>query len=111
MSAGTRLSLRVCLRDSLAPTEDRGTYQSPYEDDVRQDHFAVSDLDWRLTYETAYGHQIRAAFPAEDGAVARLRILAAVELMGCRVLSVRTNEGVPMWEDSLSPDSVISGDK
>ncbi|MCT9010269.1 SMI1/KNR4 family protein [Streptomyces rhizosphaerihabitans] len=103
--------LRI-LRDSLGPTEDRGTYQSPYEDDVRQDHFAVSGLDWRLTYETAYGHQIRAAFPAEDGAAARLRIWAAVELMGCRVLSARTNEGVPMWEDAFSPDTQdISGDK
>ncbi|RKE23323.1 hypothetical protein [Streptomyces sp. TLI_171] len=91
------------LREALAPTEGRGSFRSPYERDVRQDRFAATDLDWRLTYETAYGHAIRASFPPEHRAVARVRLLAAVEAMGCEVQSVRSDRGEPVWPELSGP--------
>lgn len=51
--------LRI-LRAAFAPTADRGGYS---RDGRRQDHFAATDHGWRFTYETAYGRQLRIAFP------------------------------------------------
>jgi hypothetical protein len=95
--------LRI-LRNVLAPTEDRGAVQSS-SDGSRQDHFAAVRTGWRLTYETAYGHQIRVAFPPGDNDSARQLILSAVKLMGCQVLSARTVQGTPVWEPLLEPGS------
>ncbi|MER5620935.1 SMI1/KNR4 family protein [Streptosporangium sp. NPDC002544] len=86
--------LRI-LRDALAPTADRGANDDG--DDCRQDHFAATDLGWLLTYETAYGHQIRVAFPAEDEGRARVTLFDAVRRMGCQVLSTTTHRGEPVW--------------
>ncbi|MFE3453074.1 SMI1/KNR4 family protein [Nonomuraea sp. NPDC059194] len=86
--------LRI-LRDALAPTQDRGAYDDG--DDARQDHFAAVDLGWRLTYETAYGHQLRVAFPPGDDERARVTLFEAARRMGCRVLSTTTHLGEPIW--------------
>jgi SMI1-KNR4 cell-wall len=75
--------LRI-LRDTLAPTQDRGSVL--LDDGTRQDHFATAT--WRLTYETAYGHQIRVAYPPEEEQQAREALSRAVELMGCTVEAV-----------------------
>ena len=83
------------LRDALAPTADRGGYAD--EDGDRQDHFTATTLGWRLTYETAYGHQIRIAYPPDDEERVRTVILGAVERMGCRVLAITTHRGQPTW--------------
>ncbi|MEV6310056.1 SMI1/KNR4 family protein [Streptomyces sp. NPDC051840] len=85
--------LRI-LRDALTPTSDRGGYE---HEGARQDHFAVDGRDWLLTYETAYGHQLRAAFPPGESAEARRAVLAAVERMGCQVVSARTVHGTSSW--------------
>lgn len=101
--------LRV-LRDALAPTADRGSFNEAEEEDgddgmegdgARQDHFAATDLDWRLTYETAYGHQIRIAYPPGDGRRARDALFDAARRMGCEVLSTSADRGGPQpdgWE-------------
>ncbi|SDI35011.1 SMI1-KNR4 cell-wall [Sinosporangium album] len=86
--------LRI-LRDALAPTADRGS--SSDEDGDRQDHFAATDLDWLLTYETVYGHQIRVAFPPEDEEQVRVTLFDAARHMGCQVLSTTTRLGEPVW--------------
>ncbi|MGW7102393.1 SMI1/KNR4 family protein [Streptomyces sp. NPDC054838] len=83
------------LREVLSPTADRGGYA---DEDARQDHFAATKLGWNLTYETAYGHQIRVAFPSEDGDQVRTTLLAAVHRMGCDVLSTTTHRGQPVWD-------------
>lgn len=88
--------LRI-LREALAPTADRGGMVSEYEG-RRQDHFATVDGGWELTYETAYGHQIRVAFPPEDSERARLAVLGAAGLMGCAVLGLSTVHGTAVWE-------------
>lgn len=85
--------LRI-LRDSLAPTASRGGYE---RDGSRQDHFAATGRGWRLTYETAYGHQIRIAFPPEDEKQARSLLLDAVGRMGCTVTAITTDRGQPTW--------------
>ncbi|MBR7827938.1 SMI1/KNR4 family protein [Actinospica sp. MGRD01-02] len=85
--------LRI-LRNALAPTLDRRAYDNG---DVHQDHFAAPEHGWRLTYETAYGHQIRIAYPPDDEAKARAVILDAVERMGCEVLKITTHRGEPAW--------------
>ncbi|MCM2393351.1 SMI1/KNR4 family protein [Streptomyces albipurpureus] len=87
--------LRI-LRGALAPTADRGAVDDG--EDARQDHFAALALDWKLTYETAYGHQIRIAYPPADEERARLTLLAAVADMGCTVERVTTHAGAPAWE-------------
>jgi hypothetical protein len=76
-------------------TADRGSFDGGHHG--RQDHFQVVDRDWRVTYETAYGHQIRVAFPPDDEDDARAVIVDAVLAMGCRVLSARTVRGEPVW--------------
>ncbi|MFH0176926.1 SMI1/KNR4 family protein [Streptomyces cacaoi] len=86
--------LRI-LRDALAPTVDRGSWHSEH-DEMRQDHFATVDTDWHITYETGGPHQIRIAFPLEDGERVRQRLFAAVPLMGCEVLQVLTATGMPL---------------
>jgi hypothetical protein len=86
------------LRESLGPTADRGTFLG--DDGQRQDHFKAIDRDWLLTYETAYGHQIRVAFPPEDAAAARVAITAAVREVGCTILKTTTHRGEPTWLDS-----------
>lgn len=88
--------LRI-LREALAPTADRGSSE---HDGRRQDHFIVSDTGWLLTYETAYGHRIRVAFPPADSADARQAILAAVDSMGCTIRSVDTVHGTSSGDDS-----------
>ena len=62
-----------------------------------QDHFRVVDRDWDLTYETAYGHQLRVAFPPEDEDEVRAVVWAAVHAMGCRVSAALTIDGQPTW--------------
>ncbi len=86
--------LRI-LRDALAPTADRGGYDDGEGD--RQDHFSATELGWNLTYETAYGHQIRVAFPPHDADRARTILFAAVRRMGCKVLTTTTHLGQPTW--------------
>ncbi|KOV34081.1 hypothetical protein ADK60_11850 [Streptomyces sp. XY431] len=85
--------LRV-LREALSPTADRGGYG---DEDGRQDHFDATELGWRLTYETAYGHRIRIAFPPADEDQVRSTLLAAIHSMGCDVLSTTTHRGEPVW--------------
>lgn len=82
------------LRDALAPTADRGAYEY---DDGRQDHFAATEHGWQLTYETAYGHQIRLGYPPDDEQRARALMLDAVNRMGCKVLTITTRRGQPAW--------------
>ncbi|MEU5401103.1 SMI1/KNR4 family protein [Streptomyces sp. NPDC005963] len=86
--------LRI-LRAALAPTADRGAVDDG--DGMRQDHFDVPDRGWKLTYETAYGHQIRLAHPPADEERARAAVLAAVRAMGCTVERVTTHLGEPTW--------------
>lgn len=86
--------LRI-LQEALSPTSDRGGYARGAR---RQDHFAATDLGWKLTYETAYNHQIRIAFPPEDEDQVRSTLLAAVHSMGCDVLSTTTHRGQPVWD-------------
>ncbi|GAA1799336.1 hypothetical protein GCM10009682_21200 [Luedemannella flava] len=89
--------LRI-LRAALAPTADRGSFVDEDEgDDSRQDHFKAIDRDWQVTYETAYGHQIRVAFPPADAAAARSVIFAAARDMGCTVTRTTTHRGEPVW--------------
>ncbi|WP_414506829.1 SMI1/KNR4 family protein [Streptomyces sp. NEAU-L66] len=85
--------LRI-LRDALAPTADRGSYE---HDGSRQDHFIVTETGWELTYETAYGHQLRVAFPPADSAQARHAVLTAIDRMGCVVQSMNTVHGASSW--------------
>lgn len=85
------------LREALAPTADRGGFVSEY-DGLRQDHFATVEGGWEVTYETAYGHQIRVAFPPEDSERARLAVLGAARLMGCEVLGLSTVHGTVVWQ-------------
>jgi hypothetical protein len=85
--------LRI-LREAVAPTADRGCYQHAQS---RQDHFLATALGWQLTYENAYGHQIRVAFPPEDENRARRTMLDAAACMGCRVLAATSHHGVPIW--------------
>jgi len=54
-----------------------------------RDHFKAVDRDWLLTYENAYGHQIRVAFPPEDEHEARRVVMRAARAMGCTVLDTR----------------------
>ncbi|MFE3515869.1 SMI1/KNR4 family protein [Streptomyces sp. NPDC059166] len=82
------------LREALGPTSDRGGFENGGQ---RQDHFAVDRSGWLLTYETAYGHQLRVAFPPADEGRARDAVLAAVELIGCPVLSADTVHGTSSW--------------
>jgi hypothetical protein len=86
--------LRI-LREALAPTVDRHGVE--LAGGVRQDHFVATPAQWRVTYETAYGHQIRVAFPPDDDENARTAILRAVQLMGCQVVSARRIDGTPVW--------------
>ncbi|MFB4319478.1 SMI1/KNR4 family protein [Actinomadura sp. 21ATH] len=88
--------LRI-LRRSLAPTSARGGFQGATGG--RQDHFAAAGGRWTLTYETAYGHQIRVAYP--PGADERVRdaLLPAIDAMGCRVKGVLPVHGTAHWPD------------
>lgn len=86
--------LRI-LRDALAPTLDRRSVE--LNDGARQDMFVATEAQWQITYETAYGHQIRVAFPPEDDDCARIAILRAVELMRCPVISAMRIDGMPVW--------------
>ncbi|MFI7011436.1 SMI1/KNR4 family protein [Streptomyces sp. NPDC050145] len=85
--------LRI-LRSVLGPTADRGSHRHGRQ---RQDHFAVTATGWQLTYETAYGHTLRVAFPREDSERARTAVLAAVTRTGCPVLSCDTVHGTSAW--------------
>jgi len=72
------------LRDVLASTADRGSWDGGHG--LRQDHFKAVDRDWLVTYENAYGHHIRVAFPPEDDAEVRRVVIRAALAMGCTVL-------------------------
>ncbi|MGA5563611.1 SMI1/KNR4 family protein [Streptomyces platensis] len=85
--------LRI-LREALGPTADRGSYE---HQGSRQDHFVVTETGWQLTYETAYGHQLRVAFPPADSARARDAVLSALDRMGCAVQSVSPLHGTSSW--------------
>ncbi|MFE1879262.1 SMI1/KNR4 family protein [Streptomyces diastatochromogenes] len=101
--------LRI-LRDVLAPTADRGSWQD--EDGVHgQDHFATVDTDWHLTYDRSHPHQIRVSFPPEARTQARDRLFAAVRLMGCTVLEITSTTGRPLpdWDADDSDDAADSG--
>ncbi|TDC44483.1 SMI1/KNR4 family protein [Actinomadura sp. KC345] len=96
--------LRV-LRERLAPTSARGGFEGA--DGARQDHFAAEGGQWTLTYETAYGHQIRAAYPPGDDARVRDALLPAIAAMRCRVKAVLPVHGTAHWpelEERPSPD-------
>ncbi|MFI6880904.1 SMI1/KNR4 family protein [Streptomyces sp. NPDC050400] len=82
------------LRDALGPTADRGSFE---HDGARQDHFLVTRTGWHLTYETAYGHTLRVAFPPADSEAARRAVLDAVRRTGCAVLSCDTIHGTSSW--------------
>lgn len=84
------------LRDALSPTKDRGGVL--LDDGTRQDHFATET--WRVTYETAYGHQIRVSYPPEEEPAARKALRHAVNLMGCDVRSITDTSGQPQWTDA-----------
>ncbi|MYW05043.1 SMI1/KNR4 family protein [Streptomyces sp. SID3343] len=86
--------LRI-LREALTPTADRGAEVGA--DDRRRDHFAATARDWLVTYEAMYDHRIRVSFPPDDDEWVRRDILAAVDLMGCRVVSTRLANGTPVW--------------
>lgn len=79
------------LRQSLGATADRGSWKASEEDEEddedRQDHFKVIDRDWLLTYETAYGHTIRLAYPAGHESAAKEAIRAATAAMGVTIAS------------------------
>lgn len=98
MSYEQRLSI---LRERLSPTADRGAYAHK---ESRQDHFKAVEQDWLLTYETAYGHQIRVAFPPEDDDTVRAVILSAVHAMGCEVLRTTNHLGAPAWGSPATGD-------
>jgi hypothetical protein len=87
--------LRI-LREALAPTADRRSVETG--DGTRQDHFVVTEAQWKVTYETAYGHQIRVAYPPEHDDRARTEILRAVARMGCQVISAMRIDGTPVWD-------------
>lgn len=91
--------LRI-LRDALAPTSDRGDHE---HDGRRQDHFAVDRTGWLMTYETAYGHQLRVEFPRAESEEARRAVRAAAELMGCAILSADTVHGTSSWGSGSGP--------
>ncbi|GAA4234766.1 hypothetical protein GCM10022254_40420 [Actinomadura meridiana] len=86
--------LRI-LRQRLAPTSARGGFNGAGGD--RQDHFAATDDEWRLMYETAYGHQIRVAYPPGQDTRVRDALLPAIGAMGCRVMDVRQVHGTAHW--------------
>ncbi|MFI1586150.1 SMI1/KNR4 family protein [Embleya sp. NPDC020630] len=83
------------LREALAPTVDRGEWQSDGGDEW-QSHFATADTGWLLLYEAPHPHQIRIDFPPEDADAAHRRLLDAVHHMGCEVLCVTANDGTPV---------------
>ncbi|MFF3014749.1 SMI1/KNR4 family protein [Streptomyces sp. NPDC057939] len=96
--------LRLLL-ESLAPTVDRGSWRSEH-DEMGQDHFAILDADWLLTYDAARPHQIRIGFPPEDSGRARQRLLDAVHHMGCEVVEIMTAAGTPLpsWDTVTDED-------
>ncbi|MFJ3513934.1 SMI1/KNR4 family protein [Streptomyces sp. NPDC090131] len=93
------------LRAALAPTTDRGAWRSKH-DEMAQDHFATVDTDWLLTYDASRPHRIRIGFPPEDAERARVRLMAAVELMQCRLLELTTAAGttLPAWDTPTDED-------
>lgn len=81
------------LRGAFTPTADRGGYN---RNGRRQDHFAATVHGWRLTYETAYGHQLRIAFPPGDEEQARHLVLNAIEHIGCQPTTM-TGHAATSW--------------
>ncbi|MGY5127035.1 hypothetical protein [Streptomyces nigrescens] len=57
----------------------------------------VTETGWELTYETAYGHQLRVALPPADSTPARQAVLTAIDRMGCVVRSMSTVHGTSSW--------------
>ena len=75
--------LRI-LREALGPTADRGSYENGRG--RRQDHFAATEREWRLTYETAYGHGVRVWFPRGDDERVRTVLPEVIARMGCEIV-------------------------
>jgi hypothetical protein len=72
------------LVDELAPVEMRSASEND-EDERRQVHFVSEQGAWRFTYDTIYGHNLRAAVPPDDVAAMQARIRKAAAAMGCRI--------------------------
>ncbi len=81
------------VREALSSTE--ATYAGG---DGCLDHFGATEPGWRLTYEPAYSHQIRIAFPPEGEDQVRSPLLTTIHSMGCDVLSTTTHRGQPVWD-------------
>lgn len=76
-----RLQLLV---SALSPVQMRGAFGSD-EDEGRQVHFVCEDGAWKFTYDTLYGHNLRAAVPPHDVEAMQARVRKAVAAMGCRI--------------------------
>jgi len=50
-----------------------------------------------LTYGTAYGHEIRIAFPPEDVRRVRSALAAAARRMGCATVAATDTDGQRIW--------------
>lgn len=85
------------LRERLAPVQLRGGWANP--DGARQDHFAATPSLWEITYETAYGHQIRITYPPAEEERVRTELLAAVGAMGCSVESGLSLDRATEWPE------------
>ncbi|WP_432841112.1 SMI1/KNR4 family protein [Dactylosporangium sp. CA-092794] len=88
--------LRV-LKDALAPIQERGSALGDEDEDDRQDFFAAVNRDWIITYETAYAHQIRFAYPPEDDNAVRVFATAVAPTMGSRIVRTTDRRGAPIW--------------
>jgi hypothetical protein len=90
--------LRI-LKDALAPIQERGTALDDEDDDGedRQDFFAAIDRDWIITYETAYAHQIRFAYPPEDDNAVLAFATAVAPVIGSRIVRTTGRRGASIW--------------
>ena len=83
--SGTFAQRLEALIGALAPVEMRRAYGDG-EDEHRQVHFVTAGGAWRFTYDTVYGHNIRAAAPSSDFDAMRERIGTATTAMGCTIV-------------------------
>ncbi|MFJ3965270.1 hypothetical protein [Streptomyces sp. NPDC090036] len=67
---------------------------------------AERDVESLLTYDASRPHRIRIGFPPEDAERARVRLMAAVELMQSRLLELTTAAGttLPAWDTPTDED-------
>lgn len=54
---------------------------------------------WGLTYETAYQHQIRVAYPPGADTRVSTALLAAIDAMDCRVKGILPVHGTAHWPE------------